>query len=90
MKVETAPQPAPAPDAALEREQQERQVRQALEQLSERDRDVLLLWDAGLSYPEIAEETGLSVGAIGTTLARARHRLVEAFEALEDKHVARG
>jgi len=37
-----------------------------------------LLWDAGLSYTEIAEQSGLSVGAIGTTLARARRRLVDA------------
>jgi RNA polymerase sigma-70 factor (ECF subfamily) len=90
VKAETVPEPPPAPDAELEREQREQQVRRALEQLSERDREVLLLWDAGLSYPEIARETGLSLGAIGTTLARARRRLVEAFEALEDRHVARG
>jgi RNA polymerase sigma-70 factor (ECF subfamily) len=90
VKAETVPEPPPAPDAELEREQREQQVRRALEQLSERDREVLLLWDAGLSYPEIARETGLSPGAIGTTLAHARRRLVEAFEALEDRHVARG
>jgi len=55
-------------------------VREALDQLSERDREVLLLWDAGLSYTEIAEQAGLSVGAIGTTLARARRRLVDAHQ----------
>jgi RNA polymerase sigma-70 factor (ECF subfamily) len=54
-------------------------VRSALEQLSERDREALLLWDAGLSYPEIAAQTGLAVGAVGTTLARARKRLVDAM-----------
>lgn len=90
VKEEMAPAPAPDPDETLERAQREQQVRRALDALSERDREVLLLWDAGLSYPEIATETGLSVGAIGTTLARARRRLVEAFEALEDEHVARG
>jgi DNA-directed RNA polymerase specialized sigma24 family protein len=42
-----------------------------------------------LSYREIASRTGLSVGAIGTTLARARKRLVDAFEA-EDDDAARG
>jgi RNA polymerase sigma-70 factor, ECF subfamily len=51
--------------------------------LSERDRDVLLLWDAGLSYPEIAAQTGLAVGAVGTTLARARKRLIEAHDRLD-------
>jgi RNA polymerase sigma-70 factor (ECF subfamily) len=65
-------------------------VRMALEQLSERDREVLLLWDAGMSYPEIAAQTGLKVGAIGTTLARARRKLVEAYEALGERHAARG
>jgi RNA polymerase sigma factor (sigma-70 family) len=65
-------------------------VRKALDALSERDREVLLLWDAGQSYEEIAAQTGLAVKAIGTTLARARRRLVEAHEALEDRHVARG
>jgi len=82
---------ASTPDASerMERAEQERAARAALEQLSERDREVLLLWDAGLSYPEIAAQTGLATGAIGTTLARARRRLVEAHDALEAKHVAR-
>src|ERR687887_575077 len=63
----------------------------ALEQLTPRDREVLLLWDSGLSYDEIAAQTGLARGAIGTTLARARRRLVEAFQGgAKDEHVARG
>ena len=73
-------------------EQRERMdvVKQSLDALSEGDRTVLLLWDAGLNYDEIAEQTGLKKGAIGTTLARARKRLVEAYERLEGGHVARG
>ncbi len=82
---------APAdPIEALERAQRMEAVRQALGQLGQRDRDVLLLWDAGLTYHEIAAETGLAVGAIGTTLARARQRLVAAYQALEERDVARG
>jgi RNA polymerase sigma-70 factor (ECF subfamily) len=65
-------------------------VRRALEAVSEKDRHVLLLWSGGLSYRDIAEETGLSPGAIGTTLARARRRLAEAFEQPERDHAARG
>jgi len=66
-------------------------VRAALERLTPRDREVLLLWDSGLSYDEIAAQTGLARGAVGTTLARARRRLVEAYEAgSEGEHVARG
>jgi len=76
--------------AAMERQEA---ARQALDELSERDREVLLLWDAGMSYPEIAKHTGLAVGAIGTTLSRARKRLVAAFDAAagsEGHNVARG
>ena len=43
----------------------------------------------GFDYDEIAATTGLAKGAIGTTLCRARKRLVEAYRAQEkDKHVA--
>jgi RNA polymerase sigma factor (sigma-70 family) len=65
-------------------------VRAALDALGERDREALLLWDAGMSYPEIARQTGLAVGAVGTTLARARRRLAEAYKAREGTDVARG
>ena len=84
VKVERETEPRPA-DAlgALERKEAADRARAALDRLSERDREVLLLWDAGLGYREIAERTGLSVGAIGTTLSRARKRLVESYEAGE-------
>lgn len=78
------PVPLSSPDRSaeesIERQEQMAQVQQALDTLSSRDRDVLLLWDAGMSYPEIAQQTGLAVGAVGTTLARARKRLVEAHD----------
>jgi RNA polymerase sigma factor (sigma-70 family) len=89
IRVEPQPQPA-TPAENAERVAQVESVQAALAALSDRDREVLLLWDAGLSYDEIAAQTGLAVGAIGTTLARARRRLVEAHEALEgQKHAAR-
>jgi RNA polymerase sigma-70 factor (ECF subfamily) len=65
------------------------QVRKALSRLNERDRDVLLMWDSGLSYREIAAVMELSPGAVGTTLARARRRLVEAHGEMEQDHAAR-
>ncbi len=81
---------AQTPQETFEREERVAAVQRALAQLGERDREVLLLWDAGLNYPEIAEATGLSPGAIGTTLSRARQRLVAAHDASERDHVARG
>ena len=73
-------------DQEMDRAEQHEAVREALDRLSERDREVLLLWDAGLSYDEIAEQTGLARGAIGTTLSRARRRLVEAHRTGEDQN----
>jgi RNA polymerase sigma-70 factor (ECF subfamily) len=81
----------PAPDEAIHDEQDRVRVRQALEELTPRDREVLLLWDAGQSYDDIASQTGLARGAIGTTLSRARRRLVEAYQkGNEAEHAARG
>jgi RNA polymerase sigma-70 factor (ECF subfamily) len=78
-------------DPATELDEQERWagVREALDTLSEKDREALLLWDAGQSYTEIANQLGLAVGAVGTTLSRARRRLAEAYEARGDANVAR-
>lgn len=79
----TLARPAVTPDEAMEHDERLAQVQEALNALSARDREVLLLWDAGLSYQEIAQQTGLAVGAVGTTLARARRRLVEAYDRME-------
>jgi len=85
--------PTPGPIERMDRSAKLDAAREALEQLTERDREVLLLWDAGFNYVEIAEQTGLAVGAIGTTLSRARKRLVAAYDkaqGAEGSHVARG
>jgi len=79
---------APHPTEEAERQEQVAAVREALETLAEKDQAVLLLWDAGCNYDEIADQTGLSKGAVGTTLARARARLVEAHRRLEGKNAA--
>lgn len=87
-EMEDDPPAAPSPSECAEREERAASVRVALEALSERDREVLLLWDGGLSYSEIAEKTGLAAGAVGTTLSRARNRLVTAYKELEQRNVA--
>ena len=58
-------------------------ARQALESLVEKDRLPLLMREAGLNYEEIAAALELSVGSVGTTLARARRRLAETYESLQ-------
>jgi RNA polymerase sigma-70 factor, ECF subfamily len=89
LKSETAAEAGSDPASELDEQVRRRRVKEALESLSERDREVLLLWDAGQSYSEIAEQTGLSVGAVGTTLSRARKRLAENYRDKEQADVAR-
>jgi RNA polymerase sigma-70 factor (ECF subfamily) len=68
---------------SLERAQEAGLARRAVETLAERDRLALLMREEGLDYPEIAEALGLSVGSVGTTLARARKRLAETYDAMQ-------
>ncbi|MCR4338733.1 MAG: sigma-70 family RNA polymerase sigma factor [Gemmatimonadaceae bacterium] len=72
-------------ELSVERLRQSAAARRALGALGDRDRSALLMKEEGLSYPEIAEALDLSPGSVGTTLARARRRLVEAYEELEGK-----
>lgn len=72
-------------ETSLERAQEGALARKAIDALAERDRLALLMREEGLDYNEIAEALGLSVGSIGTTLARARRRLAETYEALQDE-----
>ena len=67
---------------SLERMQEAALARRAVDALAERDRLALLMREEGLDYGEIAEALGLAVKSVGTTLARARRRLVEAWEAI--------
>jgi RNA polymerase sigma-70 factor (ECF subfamily) len=77
------------PDSHLDEQERWAAVRETLEMLSEKDREALLLWDAGQSYTEIARQLDLAVGAVGTTLSRARRRLAEAYNEREKANVAR-
>jgi RNA polymerase sigma-70 factor (ECF subfamily) len=74
-----------------ERAEETAMARRALDCLTERDREALLMREEGLDYTEIAAALELSLGSVGTTLARARRRLVEAYESLQrDGSGARG
>ncbi|MGV3708844.1 MAG: sigma-70 family RNA polymerase sigma factor [Gemmatimonas sp.] len=69
-------------------------AQQALRTLSDRDRSALYMSQEGLNYQEIAAALGLSVQSVGTTLTRARKRVVQNYESLSrdaatgDAHVA--
>lgn len=67
----------------LQRAEERAMARKAIDALGERDREALLMKEEGLNYEEIAMALELSVASVGTTLSRARRRLVEAYESLQ-------
>jgi RNA polymerase sigma-70 factor (ECF subfamily) len=70
-----------SPDRALERAEAKRRVGAALESLSDRDREVLVLKEfEGLRYREIAEIIGVPIGTVMSRLYSARRRLAAALE----------
>lgn len=83
LKTET-PEYVETPADAFDRTERAAGVRTALDRLSERDREVLLLQAEGFDYDAIAATTGLARGAVGTTLARARKRLVQTYHAEQE------
>jgi len=70
---------------SAERAEESAMARRAVDALAERDRLALLMREEGLDYQEIATALKLSVGSVGTTLSRARRRLVEHYEALQQQ-----
>ncbi len=65
-------------------------IRKALQGLRSQYREVLSLrYDQGLSYREIAEVTGVSVGTVGTWLRRAVDALRAALADHREEEVAR-
>lgn len=71
--------PAPGPEAALEARRRWAATRRAIDALPESQRAVLVLARfEGLSYREIAEVLGLTVGAVESRLFRAMRNLERA------------
>ena len=77
------------PPTSMERAGERDLARRAIGMLGERDRDALLMREEGLDYDEIARALDLSPGSVGTTLSRARRRLMEAYESLQAEHDVR-
>ena len=85
-KADAIVEPEPT---SMERATEQALARRAVESLAERDREALLMKEEGLSYEEIAAALDLSVGSVGTTLSRARRRLMEAYEELQAERSVR-
>ena len=54
-------------------------VREALEELDERDRSLLILRFEGFSYKEIGEAISIDTASVGTSLSRAKQRFREHY-----------
>lgn len=65
------PKALPGPDAETERRERVERVREALGQLAERDRQLLLMREEGFRYQEMADAVGVAPGSVGTLIARA-------------------
>lgn len=75
------PSPLPAPDETLERGQKVQGVREALEKIPPRDRQMLLMREEGFKYDEIARAASVAPGSVGTLLARATRRFLAVYDA---------
>jgi RNA polymerase sigma-70 factor (ECF subfamily) len=72
------------PQRAIEREQTRLRVRQAIETLPDREREVLVLKEfEGLKYREIAEVVGIPIGTVMSRLYSARRNLASAIEEMD-------
>jgi RNA polymerase sigma-70 factor (ECF subfamily) len=67
------------PDESVERKEEVAHVREVLEHLTDRERELLLMRHAGFSYREIAEAVGVAAGSVGTLLARAERNFVNVY-----------
>jgi RNA polymerase sigma-70 factor, ECF subfamily len=73
----------PLPDEDVERSERIAAVRDVLERLPERDRQLLLMREEGFKYEEIARVIGVAPASVGTLIARALKKFVAEFEARE-------
>ena len=75
--------PPPSPARGVTATETEARVRSALDQLSERDRRMLLLCAEGYRYREIAASLGVHDASVGTLLARAKRAFRTAYREAE-------
>lgn len=72
------------PQRNIEREEIRRKVREAIDTLPDREREVLVLKEfEGLKYREIADVVGIPIGTVMSRLYSARKHLAAAIEEME-------
>jgi RNA polymerase sigma-70 factor (ECF subfamily) len=77
-------EPTPQASDRVERAERVQSVRDALDDLPERDRHLLLMREEGFSYQEIAAAIGVAPGSVGTLIARAIKRFTAVYRPLEE------
>lgn len=70
---------APTPEQDFDRAETIRQVRNALELIPPRDRELLILRESGFRYREIAEVIGVQTQSVPVLAARALERFRKAY-----------
>jgi RNA polymerase sigma factor (sigma-70 family) len=81
--------PAASPETLATQADERQQLMVALESLSRRSREVLVLRELeGCSYKEIGEITGIPIGTVMSTLSRARARLQRTLTGAAAKEVS--
>lgn len=73
----------PRPDEHFDRSERIAGVRRALEQLGERERQLLIMREEGFRYDEIAQAVGVAPGSVGTLIARALKRFAQEYQRSE-------
>lgn len=74
----------PLPDAAFQARQRRERVREALLDLSPKERTALLMREEGFAQREIAEAVGTTTGSVGTLIARALAKLARSLRLDEE------
>lgn len=76
--------PPGSPERIVERESARRRVRAALDALSPKEREALLMREEGFKHREIAEALGTTTGSVGTLLRRAIEKAAERLRTGEE------
>jgi RNA polymerase sigma-70 factor, ECF subfamily len=71
------------PDEDVERTERINAVREVLDRIPERDRQLLLMREEGFKYDEIARVVGVAPASVGTLIARALRKFVSEYEGRE-------